>query len=325
LLGVRRGGNFFDGVYRYGLIAVILLAAACSTPSVRPPPEPLSPRAVAPELTAVGFFPQTGFQCGPAALATLLTHRGVNVNPDQLSDQVYLPKRYGSLQIELLAASRRYQKIPYLVDGFDDLVHQVSEENPVLVLQGVRNWLVPGWHYAVVVGFDSVQRQVILRSGTEKRRVVSQKHFANTWHKGNHWGFVVLSPGVLPAAPDAERYLGAVIDAESQLSTNQSIKAYRAAVALWPENIAALFGLGNLQYQGGQLEAAKLSWQGVLQRRNNHAGAANNLAELLAEKGAIQQAIDLLEKTLSGSLAPESLRPILIETRQKLRQQLLAI
>ena len=275
--------------------------------------------AGAKELTAVGFFPQTGFQCGPAALATLLTHRGVEVNPDQLSDQVYLPKGYGSLQIELLAASRRYQTIPYLVDGFDDLKIQVSNGNPALVLQRVRNWWVPAWHYAVVVGFDDVQRQVILRSGTEKRRIVSYWHFANTWQKGNQWGFVALTPSVLPANPDAGRYLDAVINAESHLTTDQSIAAYRAAVARWPENTAALFGLGNMQYRDGQQGAAKLSWQKVLQRQSNHAGAANNLAELLAEKGDIEQAISLLETTLAGSLAPESLRPPLVETRSKLK------
>lgn len=281
--------------------------------------------AGAKELTAVGFFPQTGFQCGPAALATLLTHRGVEVNPDQLSDQVYLPKGYGSLQIELLAALRRYQTIPYLVDGFDDLKIQVSNGNPVLVLQRVRNWWVPAWHYAVVVGFDDVQRQVILRSGTEKRRIVSYRHFSNTWQKGNQWGFVALTPGALPATPDAGRYLDAVINAESHLTTDQSIAAYRAAVARWPENTAALFGLGNMQYRDGQQGAAELSWQKILQRQINHAGAANNLAELFAEKGDIEQAIALLETTLAGGLAPESLRPVLLETHQKLKQQLPAI
>lgn len=312
------------GIYRSALIAIALLTAACSSSPVQPLSR-LSSGVVEQELTTVGFFPQTGFQCGPAALATVLAHRGVYVDPDQLSDQVYLPKGYGSLQIELLAASRRYQTIPYLVDGFDDLIHQVSEGNPVLVLQRVRNWWVPAWHYAVVVGFDNVQRQVILRSGTEKRRIISHKHFANTWQKGNHWGFVVLSPGTLPAAPDAGRYLNAVINAESQLPTNQAIQAYLGAVARWPENIAARFGLGNMQYRDGQQDAAKLSWQQVLQWQNNHAGAANNLAELLAEKGEVQQATGLLKKTLSGSLAPESLRPILIETLQRLKQQPLAI
>ncbi len=296
------------------------MITACSNQTAQPPAEFAPQGPVSQELTAVGFFPQTGFQCGPAALATLLTYRGVDVNPDQLSDQVYLPKGYGSLQIELLAASRRYQTIPYLVDGFDDLMQQVSRGNPVLVLQRVRNWGVPAWHYAVVIGFDNVQRQVILRSGTERRRVISQKHFASTWQKGNHWGFVVLSPGSLPASPDAERYLAALINAESQLSTEQAVEAYQVAVDQWPENVAALFGLGNMQYRDGRQGAAELSWQTVLRRQHNHAGAANNLAELLAEKGEVKQAINLLSKTLSGSLVPESLRPILTETHQKLKQ-----
>ena len=152
----------------------------------------------------------------------------------------------------------------------------------------------------VVVGFDDVQRQVILRSGTEKRRIVSYRHFSNTWQKGNQWGFVALTPGALPATPDAGRYLDAVINAESHLTTDQSIAAYRAAVARWPENTAALFGLGNMQYRDGQQGAAELSWQKILQRQSNHAGAANNLAELLAEKGDIEQAIALLETTLAG-------------------------
>ncbi len=305
------------------VIAISLLTAGCSNQTYQTLPK-LPSGAMEQELKTVSFFPQTGFQCGPAALATVLTHRGVDVNPDQLSDHVYLPKGYGSLQIELLAASRRYQTIPYLVDGFDDLIHQVSEGNPVLVLQRVRNWWVPAWHYAVVVGFDNKRRQLILRSGTEKRRIVSHKHFAKTWQNGNHWGFVVLSPGTLPAVPDAKRYLDAVINAESQLSTDQAIRAYRSALAQWPENVTARFGLGNMQYRDDLKDAAKLSWEAVLLLQHNHAGAANNLAELLAEKGEIQQAIGLLENTLSGRLTPESLRPILIETLQKLKQQPLA-
>lgn len=305
-----------------GIIAIALLTTGCNT---QPVYDPLSTEPGLHELTAVPFYPQTGFQCGPAALATVLSDQGLDVSPDQLSKQVYLPKRFGSLQVELLAAARRHQKIPYLVEGFDDLVRQVTAGTPVLVLQRVRNWLVPAWHYAVVVGFDSVRHEVILRSGTEKRRVVSEKHFQSTWAKGGRWGFVVLSPGKLPSSPDATRYLAAVINTESQLSANQGVKAYQVALELWPDNIAARFGLGNMQYRDGQLQAAKLSWQAVLQQQKNHAGAANNLAELLAEMGEIQQAINLLNEILSGPLATETLRPALNETLQELLKKQAAI
>jgi len=60
-------------------------------------------------------------------------------------------------------------------------------------------------------------------------------------------------------------------------------------------------------------------------RRRNFAHAANNLAVLLAEKGEVEQAIALLATTLAESLAPESLRPVLLETPQKLKHRLPSI
>ena len=57
----------------------------------------LPPRA---ELTEVPFFPQDDYQCGPAALAMTLKNSGVDITPEALASQVYLPKRQGSLQVE---------------------------------------------------------------------------------------------------------------------------------------------------------------------------------------------------------------------------------
>ncbi|HKB52378.1 MAG TPA: hypothetical protein VKD22_00145, partial [Ramlibacter sp.] len=60
------------------------------------------------ELRNVPFFPQKEYECGPAALATVLASSGVAVTPDPLVKDVYLPARRGSLQLEMLAAARRY-------------------------------------------------------------------------------------------------------------------------------------------------------------------------------------------------------------------------
>ena len=64
------------------------------------------------ELSRTPFFPQTRYHCGPAALATVLDGSGVDVKPDQLSASVYLPGKKGSLQIEMVAATRRYGRLP---------------------------------------------------------------------------------------------------------------------------------------------------------------------------------------------------------------------
>ncbi|MDZ7767929.1 MAG: hypothetical protein U5K38_02050 [Woeseiaceae bacterium] len=43
------------------------------------------------ELVDVPFFAQDEFQCGPAALATVLVHEGIEVTPQALKPQIYIP------------------------------------------------------------------------------------------------------------------------------------------------------------------------------------------------------------------------------------------
>ena len=74
------------------------------------------------ELGSTPFFAQDRYQCGPAALATVLVADGVDVTPDELVSHVYIPERKGSLQAEIIATTRRYDRIPYVIEpSFHDL------------------------------------------------------------------------------------------------------------------------------------------------------------------------------------------------------------
>src|SRR5688500_17642349 len=89
-----------------------------------------------PLLLNVPFHPQTDRDCGPAALATVLGASGVAITPEALLPQVYLPGRKGSLQLELIGASRRAGRIPYRVERTPEaLLAELQAGRPVLVLQ----------------------------------------------------------------------------------------------------------------------------------------------------------------------------------------------
>src|SRR5450756_2093664 len=110
-------------------------------------------------------------RCGPAALATALANFKVKVTPEELVGQVYLPARQVSLQVEMLAAPRRYGVVSYqLAPRFEDLLREVAAGTPVIVLQDYGVWPFSIWHYAVVAGYDHPNRELVLRSG-EKRRL----------------------------------------------------------------------------------------------------------------------------------------------------------
>jgi hypothetical protein len=196
------------------------------------------------EISKVGFFPQKKYQCGPAALATVFQFAGVDVLPEDLVPEIYLPARQGSLQIEILAASRRHDLVAYHIEPYmEDLLKEVAAGNPVLVLQNLGLSWLPSWHYAVVVGFNLTTKTLVLRSGVEKRHYVSMSTFEHTWARSHYWGIVVLSPDVLPETAQPQRYIKTIIGLESIKHWHAAQTAYKTALHRWPNNLIELVAI----------------------------------------------------------------------------------
>jgi len=266
------------------------------------------------ELDAVPFFPQERYQCGPAALATVLASSGAAVTADELAPQVYLPARQGSLQPELLAAARRYQRLPYVLEpDLAALLREVGAGHPVLVLQNLGLSWAPRWHYAVVVGYDLARDEVVLRSGTERRHRVSFKVFERTWRRGGAWAVAVLPPAELPATAQELPYLRTVTAFESLGQPALAATAYQAAARHWPTSIVAWFGLGNGLYAQGDYSGAAAAYRQVLSLAPGYAPALNNLAQTLADQGALTEAAAYASAALAAEDTPayrETLRAI---------------
>ena len=97
-------GNSTPGARKADVLLLSGCASQLQATKLLKSPSPDFPPAV--ELSQVPFFPQKRYQCGPAALATVLNWSGVAATPEQLVDEVYLPQRHGSLQVEMTAATR---------------------------------------------------------------------------------------------------------------------------------------------------------------------------------------------------------------------------
>lgn len=274
-----------------GAVALVVLVGCASSPP-RPAFDASDaglPPAV--ELDAVPFFPQEDNWCGPAALATVLQHSGVAVIPEHLADEVYLPQRKGSLQMELLAAGRARERLVYVLEPeFEAVLREVAAGHPVLVLQNLGfDWL-PRWHYAVVVGFDLSQETVLLRSGSEKRRRTAFTAFDRTWRRGGRWAAVVLQPQLLPVTASADRLIRAAHDLEITGNLPAAFDAYTAAGTAWPEHFATQFALGNAAYQLGELHVAEAALRRATRLQPAMAYAWNNLTYVLAATGCSDEA-----------------------------------
>ena len=89
--------------------------------------------------------------------------------PEDLVDEVYNPMRKGSLQAAVIAAPRRHGRLAYEISDPASLFPEIAAGFPVIILQNLSISRIPVRHYAVLVGFDAAQEQVILGSGTTFR------------------------------------------------------------------------------------------------------------------------------------------------------------
>ena len=297
--------------------ALLLLTGCASFPEdVRELPVGAGPF----ELEATPFIPQERYQCGPAALTTVLRASGADVALDDIVDRVYLPGRKGSLQFELLAAARSEGRLPYLIDGTLSAIRtELAAGRPVLVMQNLSIAVMPRWHYAVVVGIDPDRDRVILRSGTERRHMTSIRTFLYTWRRSDYWAFVVLPPDTVPAAVDKTRYFDAIAALEQAGQLESAAIAWRTALSTWPGDTIATFGLGNVYLAGGQYADAEQVYRELLAQDEGMVVARNNLALALADQGEFDAALEEIGRALE--LAGDSgLTAELKDTQQTIRQ-----
>lgn len=234
------------------------------------------------ELSDVPFFPQTEFQCGPAALATVFQYRGKAVLPDDLVSQVYVPEKQGSLQIEMTAAVRRQGLVPYpLAGSMEALLREVAAGNPVLVMQNLAFSWYPQWHYAVVVGYDLAQQTLVLRSGETRRWQTTLRTFENTWARSNYWGLVIVPPTQLPQTADSFTWLRQAYDLEQVGQVEAAEQAYLTAHQAWLNQTKAGLALGNLYYRQARYEASAHVFAELVERAPTQAALWNNWAYAL--------------------------------------------
>ena len=300
------------------------LLAGCGSPG-GPVLDPAGVESTRPrvELVDTPFFPQEKYQCGPAALATVLGASGRAVTAEALVGDVYLPGRGGSLQVEMMAAARRQGRVPYLLEApgpdgeptLESVLSELDAGRPVLVLQNLGIAFLDRWHYAVLIGYDRTTDRLVLRSGTDRRHVLAAHRFQRTWDRAGRWALVLLRPGELPADPQARPYLRAAAAFERGGTPEQRVAAFAAATERWPGQALAWIGLGAAHYDAGRMTVAADAFRQAIAQEPAQAVARNNLAQVMLDAGCPAQALALVGEALKLHAANDPLRAAMLETR----------
>jgi hypothetical protein len=292
------------------LVAAVGLGGCISLPQTDAlrdaPPQGLPARV---ELTQVPFHPQHDFLCGPASLAMVFNAAGVAADVDSVTPLVYLPGRQGSLQAEMLGATRRSGLVAYtLAPRLEDLLREVAAGTPAVVLLNLAFKLIPVWHYAVIVGYDLDKREVIVRSAGKARDEWSFGFFEYFWQESGYWSMVAMPPGRLPATAREADFALAVAALERAGRAREARESYRALLARWPDNLIGLIGLGNVEYGLEDLAAAEGAFRRAAVAHPDSAAALNNLAHVLMQLGRLEEAEGFARAAVArgGDMEPQA-------------------
>ena len=239
------------------------------------------------EVAGVPFIAQEENQCGPAALGMALKAAGLDISQDTLTEELYIPARSGSLQVEMLAAARRHGMLAYALEPeLNSVLTEIASGNTVIVLQNLGLFAFrPYWHYAVVLGYDLERGEILLHTGKHARRAISARLFEFTWKDGGRWAMVALPPGRIPASAGETGLERAAAALEQTGRIAEAGLAYDAMLRRWPENFVALMGRGTTAYARGRLTLAESAFRTAAQRHPFAGAAFNNLAQTLADQG----------------------------------------
>lgn len=304
-------------------VLLLCLVGCASTPHTRAvldTQNSLLPRQIL--LDKVPFFAQEDYQCGPAALAMSLGAAGLPATPEALAPQVYLPTRQGSLQAEMLAATRRQGAVAYQLEpALASVLIEVADGTPVIVLQNLGlNWFAV-WHYAVVVGYDLDQEKIMLRSGRDRLQLLPMTTFEHTWARSGYWAMVALPPGRIPVTANEMSFVLAVSAFERAGDPELARISFLAVLERWPGNLTAQIGAGNTAYKMKRLDEAEKAFRRAVQDHPDSVAALNNLAQTLADQQRYEEALPIARRAVSlGGALVETAKETLKAIEDKVRR-----
>jgi len=181
------------GLFLLGILATLFLAlSGCGAASFETLRSGLEARGH--YIEGVPFVKQAEYDCGPAALASVLSFHGKAVDLKRITASVYLPKLRGTLPMDL----ERFAKD----EGFKTsssagtttaLKTAIRNNIPVICLLDLGFAFYRQPHFVTVIGFDDGNGLFIMHDGGTPNRTIPYEDFGKKWARAGQW-MIVIEP-----------------------------------------------------------------------------------------------------------------------------------
>ncbi|MBI3333247.1 MAG: tetratricopeptide repeat protein [Candidatus Omnitrophica bacterium] len=256
------------------LLFLLSGCASLATYRSEPPPFPNSDHSHYIE----GALPvaQTAYQCGPAALESVIRRWGERADAGEMSRLLYQRGARGVLNFTLAQQAREQGFWTEVEEGnLDRLRSWIRKDIPPIVMLQAGPFRVPIYHFVVLRGFNDREQIFYANTGRAQTRVIRTPELLKRWKVAGWWTLIVCPPDRVDWELPAEQGSGL-------------------------GNIPARFNLANLYLKRDRLREAKRILQQIFRERPGWAPASNNLAWIWLQEGNPEEARRVIEAAFAG-------------------------
>jgi tetratricopeptide (TPR) repeat protein len=242
-------------------------------------------------VAGVPFVRQRRDWCGPAALASLARHYGLELTQEQIAQEVYLPSIGGTLTVDLQRCAQRHGLWCHSGRGTPDDVREWLDRGvPLVVLLRLGPLAGRNHHYAVVTGYHGQRGYFIAHTGRLSNRPIAFRRLAQQMRDAGGWFLAACPPERVnwPLTADGHNDLGLLFERAGKVERARS--EYKKAIAAESGRAVFHFNLGNAQCRLGKRAAAERAYREAIRLEPAFADAHNNLASLLIDLGRHHEA-----------------------------------
>ncbi len=271
-----------------------------------------SGRAQGARVARVPFCLQGRQSCGAAALTSVLRYYDSPLELRDVAATVVIPALGGTLFIDMVGYPRTRGFWSEQHHGDTELLcRHLSAGRPVICLLGTGVPCTAG-HYITVTAC-SPGRGIVCHNGYEPDHFISWREFDALWKANRCWMLVVCPPEKVDweiASDPAERdEFGRLLHLRGGLA--KALREYEAALereADPREKARITHNVGLAQFALGKFDAARVSFEKVLELRPDFPEAANALALTCATlRVKLRKAEQLVRSALASDTANEAL------------------
>ncbi len=277
-----------------------LLLAGCASPSISLIRNNLADNLDAGVILDVPFVKQKTFYCGPAALSAIFAYWGNPCSQEKIAEKIFLPGLKGSLNVDLekYAKDNGFWAKGHIAD-FSEIKNRVKAGIPIIVMEKLHPFILNRYHYTVIVGFDDIKKVIIEHTGEQDFVIRSYNGFKRNWYAAGNWMLEIMP---LEKADDDMSVednveLGVLLEKKGQW--DQSLKHYYDALRENSETPTALFNIGNVYLNMGELDDAELAYRKAIELKKDFPDCYNNMACLFIRKEEYEKAHVFVDKALA--------------------------